>query len=664
MSAGTVEESRAPAMEEEPPLSVGATTVATLLPLSMTMTATTPTATTNNKIQFHLVEALTDMAIRSDVRTCLDEMLLDVETTFYLNQTFQGAAAQMALEQSFQHHQATILECTAERQSRDHIQEQLADQLVVEIMSLSKELEELLKWKRDHVEKVEEYDTLVQTLARTQQELVETRRNQKQQQAANNDATAGSSMSAAVVENDHGMEHSKTSNKSLKEESTGDVELPATGKKPAAAKSPITPVASTDDDDKDTKTTKEETAISPAVSFDRDIPEEEAKPSAVPSTAASAVVMLDEDEEQEKSTTLVDLDVEILMTIFGFIDAMDILNMAQINIAMYSKIDNIFGISEDGQSPPQPTPPPAPAPAPVRQPPQPPPTTQTARPAATIAQMTTATTPPRPSSTSASSTSAVATAASGPIGNRLFSILQPAKVTAPVPGKKMSSSSSLTPLAVQSMAAKLNDTEVAAILSMTDKLHRMDKEVVVLRQEKDAIAAQLQGTEAVKQYLIAKVRDIEHRLVKSQDDEVKVAQQIASDQEVIAFLDTRVRELERQTEMLTKEKTKSQSELSTLKVQTSKKITVLSDMLKYEREKLKDEEGEWKATKKVLVKEVKSCRAQILALQAERDGLREHNEMLKRAIVTTNSSSSSGGTGKNSMNRPRGESSASGGSIK
>merc|ERR1712161_159825 len=102
-----------------------------------------------------------------------------------------------------------------------------------------------------------------------------------------------------------------------------------------------------------------------------------------------------------------------------------------------------------------------------------------------------------------------------------------------------------------------------------------------MRNEKEVFAAKLVGTEAVKQFLIGKVREVE------------------------------------------------------VKVSTSKKITMLSDMLKYEREKVREDEGEWKATKKVLVKEVKSCRAQILALQAERDGFKEQNDMLKRAIVST-----------------------------
>jgi chromosome segregation ATPase len=190
----------------------------------------------------------------------------------------------------------------------------------------------------------------------------------------------------------------------------------------------------------------------------------------------------------------------------------------------------------------------------------------------------------------------------------------------------------------ESMASKLSDTELAAIISMTDKLSKMDKEVNLLRNDKEALTAKLDGTEAVKQFLIGKVRDVELKLNQSKEEEVKVTQQIASDQEVIAFLDSRVQELERLSENVKQEKTTVQKGLESLKVTSSKKITMLSDMLKYEREKLKDEEAEWKATKKVLVKEVKSCRAQLLALQAERDGYKEQNEMLKRAIVSTGKS--------------------------
>jgi len=119
------------------------------------------------------------------------------------------------------------------------------------------------------------------------------------------------------------------------------------------------------------------------------------------------------------------------------------------------------------------------------------------------------------------------------------------------------------------------------------------------------------------------------------ENEIKVAQQIASDQEVIAFLDGRVQELEREARVLRKEKQAAVDELKTVQEQAKQKATVMGDMLQFEREKVKDNEREWKATKKLLIKEVKSCRAQILALQAERDGYREQNETLQRALMNS-----------------------------
>jgi hypothetical protein len=340
------------------------------------------------------------------------------------------------------------------------------------------------------------------------------------------------------------------------------------------------------------------------------------------------------------------------MEIFGYLDAMDIIKTAQINITMYTRVDNIFGISEDGQTPPAPTRAPTPAFSPSSQPLPP-----TAAPTTTVPTKPPAT----PSDAKVTLTHQKSNSVgSGPLGMGLLSMMQPAKhaasstpaktaaTTRPRSGSAGSASQPLNAKVAQSMAAKLSDAELAAIISMTDKLSKLEKEVHTLRSEKEVLVAKLEGTENVKQFLINKVRDVEIKLNRSKEDEVKVTQQIASDQEVIAFLDSRVQELEQQTVDLTKDNSIIQAELDALKVSTSKKITMLSDMLKYEREKMREDESEWKATKKVLVKEVKSCRAQILTLQAERDGLKGQNDMLNRAI-----NSSSNGSSKRSPGRMR-----------
>ena len=189
-----------------------------------------------------------------------------------------------------------------------------------------------------------------------------------------------------------------------------------------------------------------------------------------------------------------------------------------------------------------------------------------------------------------------------------------------------------------SMVAKLSDKELSAIFSLTERLHQREKALASLMKEKEALVGKLEGTEAIKEFLIDKVRGIEKALKKSQEDETKVTQQIASDQEVIAFLDSRVQELERKAKSLVAEKNDIAEELVRVQDQNEKKIVVLSDMLQFEREKASENDREWKATKKLLVKEIKSCRAQLMALQAERDGFREQNERLRKAVLSTTSS--------------------------
>jgi chromosome segregation ATPase len=194
-----------------------------------------------------------------------------------------------------------------------------------------------------------------------------------------------------------------------------------------------------------------------------------------------------------------------------------------------------------------------------------------------------------------------------------------------------------------SMVAKLTDKELSAIFSLTEKLHQRKKAVAAITAEKEELAGKLQGTEALKEFLINKVRDVELSLKKSQEDEIKVTQQISSDQEVIAFLDGRVQELERNVTALTDEKKKIVEKMASMQTQNEKKIEVLSDMLQFERERVSTNEREWKTTKKLLVKEIKSCRAQLMALQAERDGFREQNERLKKAVLSMNPSIVNGG---------------------
>jgi len=164
---------------------------------------------------------------------------------------------------------------------------------------------------------------------------------------------------------------------------------------------------------------------------------------------------------------------------------------------------------------------------------------------------------------------------------------------------------------------------------MTEKISR-------IAAEREDLAARLEGTEAVKEFLISKVRDAETGLAKKDSESLAIIQQSASDQEVISFLDGRVQGLESVYHDCSIAKKEVEEKMKKMQIQSSKKIKVIEDMLQFERQQLADQEKEWKMTKKVLVKEVKHCRAQIATLQAERESFYHQNERLKQALLTLN----------------------------
>ncbi|KAG7342220.1 hypothetical protein IV203_007312 [Nitzschia inconspicua] len=650
------------------------------------------------QVETALLSSLTDLFVRNEVDACMQSMLLSVESAHHLEQQLELKNAKQQLEITQAEHRATVLEAHAERLERYNRRVGLADDLVVELVKLNREMQQLLEWKEEHEYKVRNYDAVLAKLAQTEEEL----------NAANRVSYGGEPKPRRETPTQKSPLPSKAtdvtsrSNGDLKVSSSTTPTMAQTSVAGDAApeKTPETTVELLSDESREEVDQKVESG--PAVAFEQEgkqqeemAPSEqietegesagetlkaaiaaeaghsmseeeppasqmdesdEKKPPAVELIADEPIASQQPEQNSEVTANLLTLEVEPLMEIFGFLDPMDILNTAQINMKMYTKVDNIFGISEDGQSPPIPTPAAAPTNTPAKQTAaqtkDPPPSTASTPSSTKSTPMVPQTTKAAPSQGSFNS------ATGGPLGKGLLSMLQPAKPSTPSGpvgsssrsgGGSSSTSGVSQPLnakVAQSMASKLSDAELAAIISMTDKLSKLEKEVHLLRNEKELMVAKLEGTENVKQYLINKVKEVEMKLQRSKEDEVKVTQQIASDQEVIAFLDSRVQELEQQTVDLTKENSVIQAELDTLKVSTSKKITMLSDMLKYEREKLREDESEWKATKKLLVKEVKSCRAQIFTLQAERDGLKGQNEMLNRAINLKNNGNSNRSPGR------------------
>ena len=190
-----------------------------------------------------------------------------------------------------------------------------------------------------------------------------------------------------------------------------------------------------------------------------------------------------------------------------------------------------------------------------------------------------------------------------------------------------------------SMASKLTPAELSVILKMRERLQKCEADANKWKLEKEDAVAKLASVEAVKEFLVTRVRDTE-RVVQKQKEDMKAAQnKNLEDQEVIVFLDEKVKGLEKTAdEMKSKEAATKQESVDVVN-KNEKKSRVLSDMLRFEREQMASNEKEWKAAKKVLVKEVKSCRARIVALEAEVDGCRQQNTQLKQGLIALGSHS-------------------------
>lgn len=407
----------------------------------------------------------------------------------------------------------------------------------------------------------------------------------------------------------------------------------------------------------------------------------------IPNNIISTQEIITEEPSSEataQSNTLLphDLDETSLMNIFAFLDPLDVMNFAQTNKAMFSKIDVLFGMGGGSGSSDEEvggddevktatmsaiTTPVVPL---VSQPPTQQPTiavipkateqTSTSSSSSTVNPTSTTGTTPKTSpklfamaspSIPALGSSAVGAAAANPFSQMLSrfggavdsassvtSSITAQTHTTPVassaaPAPTVDTEVKLNAAMASSMASKLTPAELSIILRMREKLQKCESDAERWRLEKEDVVANLASVEAVKEFLVTRVRDTE-KVVQQQKDEMKeVNRKNLADQEVIVFLDERVKKLESTVDEMKSKDASTRKEASEMATKSEKKVRVLSDMLRFEREQMAANEQEWKMAKKVLVKEVKSCRARIVALEAELQGCSQQNAQLKEGLM-------------------------------
>lgn len=544
-----------------------------------------------------LLSTLEELQIRAAVEETVRSMLVDVELALSLEKELLVEEELRHLQRRAVASELALQEARVMKQAEDENRKTLADDLVKELWSLSQELGNLKRWKRENESVIQERDQLAAELLQADEKIAMLR---------SMTTTTGS---GALKEHNSKQAPIQviepTSDPKLFPETTEDIGAGTVQEAGDIIAHQSVPHLATRGADREQS--KIEEHPSPLETRAKDTPR------------PVVSLVLEEDGEAPQLPTL---EEHILLQIFAFLDAIEIVHLAQVSIGMYSRVDSLFGIrgektdNEEIPSETQTTAPQQPAQQPAQQPPQ-----------ATIVQL-----PPIPP---APKPVIVPPEKKPTVGGGLISLFQ---TNRSAEGKTRGTDPAKQPLSAElanSMAAKLSDKEVSAIIGMTEKLNKRNMEVSLLTQQNIELRGKLDGTEAVKAFLADKVREIEQALQKSKDVQTKTTQQIASDQEVIAFLDSRVQELELAERTLIAEKKSISDQLISEQIRNEKKITVLSDMLQYERERAAENERDWKATRKVLIKEVKSCRGHIMALQAEREGLQEQNERLKRAVMSS-----------------------------
>ena len=182
------------------------------------------------------------------------------------------------------------------------------------------------------------------------------------------------------------------------------------------------------------------------------------------------------------------------------------------------------------------------------------------------------------------------------------------------------------------MASKLSPQELSVIIQMRTKIKQLEEELIKGRDRQDDLMAALRGIEGVKDFLVSKLRDVERSKMAKIDDADRTEKQIACDQEVIGFLDHKLGHIEMKCVELTRERGRLTAELAEFRKQGQVRVGFLEDQNKLLRDEIADHGHQWKAEKRLLVKEIKNLRSNVAVLQAEGRGMQSELTRLKREL--------------------------------
>jgi chromosome segregation ATPase len=172
---------------------------------------------------------------------------------------------------------------------------------------------------------------------------------------------------------------------------------------------------------------------------------------------------------------------------------------------------------------------------------------------------------------------------------------------------------------LDALSKKLSAAELKAVVALNDAMKKKVDEVDQLSAERDDVAARLQNTENVRDFLVQKLRAAEVALKAAMSEAAQLRKQAAADGEIMSFLDLRGQDLEAQTQDLEHTMQHLQATLNLQQGTYASAEKRLSAELFEVQTKLEDCEASHRAQKKLLVKEVKSLRCLLETTTKERN---------------------------------------------
>jgi len=190
--------------------------------------------------------------------------------------------------------------------------------------------------------------------------------------------------------------------------------------------------------------------------------------------------------------------------------------------------------------------------------------------------------------------------------------------------------SSLTAATASAIASKLNAAEIKGIIALDERARKLELEVSALRAEKEDLKAALDSTENVKEFLAVKLRDADSKVEANASLAAETDRQRKSEHEIIAFLDARNKQLEEECARAKIRQNTVERDLQKERdnaVNAKAKLQRAYDAAIAKRDQADDKN---KTQRKLLVKEVKTLRTQLAAIQrvaAARPGTTSTNHL-------------------------------------